>query len=262
MVGLVLLLFLVLVAIFADKIAPYDPYAVDYNAVKQPPSAAHLLGTDTLGRDELSRLIYGSRVSLVVGLVVVSIALTIGVPLGIIAGFFGGATDTIIMRMVDILMAIPFLVLALGMVAVVGPGLTNVMIVLGAVSWVSYTRLVRGVVLSLREVDYILAARTTGVPTIQILFRHLLPNAMGVVIVQASFGVSDAILAAAALSYLGLGAQPPTAEWGSMLFRAQELMRLLPLESVAPGAAIMLTVMSINFLGDALRDAMDPTLRQ
>jgi peptide/nickel transport system permease protein len=186
----------------------------------------------------------------------------IGVPLGAIAGYYGGTADLIIMRIVDILMAFPFMVLAIAMVAVAGPSLGNMMLVLGGVSWIWYTRLVRGMVLALREEDYILAARALGASNFTIIFKHLVPNVLAVVIVQASFSVAEAILAAASLSYLGLGAQPPTAEWGAMLSNAKEYMRILPVLSIAPGVAIMITVLAINFIGDALRDALDPTLRR
>ena len=260
--GFVTLGILVLAAIFADQITPYDPIKTDYTNFKQPPSAEHFIGTDELGRDVFSRLIYGTRISLMIGVIVASISLSIGVPLGAIAGFYGGIIDTIIMRIVDILMAFPFIVLAIAMVAVIGPSLINMMLVLGSVTWIWYTRLVRSMVLSLRETDYVLAAEALGASDGTIIFRHILPNVIPVVVVQASFSVAEAILAAAALSYLGLGAQPPTAEWGSMLSGAKELMRILPVMSIAPGVAIIITVLSINFIGDALRDALDPTLRQ
>ena len=261
-IGFVVLVFLVLVAIFADYVAPYDPYETNYANVKQPPSAEHWIGTDELGRDAFSRLIYGTRISLTIGIIVVGISMSIGVPLGALAGYYGGLPDLIIMRIVDVLMAFPFIVLAIAMVAVVGPSLTNMMLVLGAVTWIWYTRLVRGMVLSLRESDFILAARALGASSAAIIFRHLLPNVLAVVIVQASFSVAEAILAAAALSYLGLGAQPPTAEWGAMLSNAKELMRILPIMSIAPGVAIMITVLGFNLMGDGLRDALDPTLNK
>lgn len=259
-IGMVILGLLILVAIFAQVLAPYDPYKPDYANVKQPPSATNILGTDELGRDVLSRLIFGTRISLMVGLVVVSIAMTIGVPLGAIAGYFGGFADTFVMRLVDVLVTFPFMVLALGMVAVAGPGLINLMIVLGCVSWVWYTRLVRGMVLSLREKEFVEAARALGVPDSRIIIRHILPNVLGVVVVQASFGAAEAMLDAAALSYLGMGVQPPTAEWGAMLSKAKDFMRILPVMSIAPGIAIIITVLAINFIGDAIRDALDPTI--
>jgi peptide/nickel transport system permease protein len=260
-VGFIILLLLAFIAIFAAYVAPYHPYETNYANFKQPPSAEHILGTDELGRDVFSRLIYGTRISLIIGIVVVGIAMSIGVPLGAIAGYFGGPVDLVIMRIVDILQSFPFIVLAIAMVAVIGPGLLNMMLVLGGVTWIWYTRLVRGMVLSLRETEYIVAARALGASSGTIIIRHLLPHVLSVVVVQASFNVAEAILAAAALSYLGLGAQPPTAEWGAMLSNAKEHMRVLPLMSIAPGVAIMITVLAINFIGDALRDALDPTLR-
>ncbi len=260
--GLLVLAILVLAAIFAEQIAPFHPYKTDYSSVKQLPSAEHLIGTDKLGRDGFSRLIYGTRISLTIGVVVVAVSMSIGVTLGAAAGYFGGAIDMIIMRIVDILMAFPFIVLAIAMVAVVGPSLQNMMIALIAVTWIWYTRLVRSMVLSLRETEYIVAAQALGATDSAIIFRHITPNVIPVVVVQASFSVAEVILIAAALSYLGLGAQPPIAEWGAMLSNAKELMRILPVMSIAPGVAIMITVLAINFIGDALRDALDPTLRQ
>jgi peptide/nickel transport system permease protein len=210
--GITILVILVLVAIFAPWITPYDPYEMDLAKGVEAPSSEHLLGTDDLGRDLLSRLIYGSRVSLTVGLIVVCIAGVIGVTLGAISGYYGGAADQIIMRLVDVIYAFPFLVLAIAVVAIVGPSLTNVMIVLGCVSWIGYARLVRGLVLTLREEEFIKAAQVVGVRDWQIIWRHILPNCLGVVVVQATFGVAIAILAASGLSFLGMGAQPPTAE--------------------------------------------------
>ncbi len=259
--GFAVLLVLVLAAVFAEQIAPYDPYKTNYANVKQPPSAAHFIGTDELGRDGFSRLIYGARISLMVGVSVSAISTTVGVALGAIAGYFGGAVDMIIMRAVDLFMAFPFLVLAIALVAVFGPSLFNMMLALILLYWIWFARLVRGMVLTLRETEFVVGAKAAGASDISIIFRHILPNVFPVVVVQGSFSVADAILIAAGLSYLGLGAQPPTAEWGSMLSNAKELMRILPVLSIAPGVAIMITVLAINFIGDALRDALDPTLR-
>jgi len=259
--GFAVLLLLVLAAVFAEQIAPYDPYKTNYANVKQPPSAAHFIGTDELGRDGFSRLIYGARISLMVGVSVSAISTTVGVALGAIAGYFGGVVDMIIMRAVDLFMAFPFLVLAIALVAVFGPSLFNMMMALTLLYWIWFARLVRGMVLTLRETEFVVGAKAAGASDISIIFRHILPNVFPVVVVQGSFSVADAILIAAGLSYLGLGAQPPTAEWGSMLSNAKELMRILPVLSIAPGVAIMITVLSINFIGDALRDALDPTLR-
>ncbi|MCY3831860.1 MAG: ABC transporter permease [Chloroflexi bacterium] len=259
--GLSVLLVLVLAAVFAEEIAPYDPYKTNYSNVKQPPSAEHFIGTDELGRDSFSRLIYGARISLAIGFLVSSISTTIGVILGAAAGYFGGAIDMIIMRIVDVMMAFPLLVLAIALVAVFGPSQDNMMLALICLIWIWPARLVRGMILSLRETEFIVGAKAVGATEITIIFRHILPNVFPIVVVQASFLVAEAILAAAALSYLGLGAQPPKAEWGSMLSNAKELMRILPVMSIAPGVAIMVTVLANNFIGDALRDALDPTLR-
>ncbi len=258
LVGFVLLAAMILMAVCAPWVAPADPNKIALTGGLKPPSAEHLLGTDELGRDVLSRVIYGARISLTVGLIVVGIAGTLGVLLGAIAGFYGGLVDNLIMRLVDILMAFPFLILALAVVAIVGPSLTNMMIVLGGVVWIEYARVVRGMVLSLKNQEFVLAAKVLGGTDRRVILRHILPNCLGVIIVQATFGVAEAILSASALSYLGMGAQPPTAEWGSMLNTAKPYLRKLPLMSIAPGMAIMLTVLSINFIGDALRDAFDP----
>ncbi len=260
-VGMVILGILILVALSADWIAPYPFNDYDLSRGIQPPSPQFILGTDEAGRDLLTRLIYGSRVSLTVGLIVVGIAGSIGTVLGAISGYFGGLVDQIIMRTVDVLLAFPFMILAIAVVAVVGSGLVNVMIVLGCFSWIFYARLVRGQVLSLREMDYVMAARACGASDWRIIFLHILPNCLGVVVVQATFGVANSILAASALSYLGMGAQPPTAEWGAMLSGAKKNMRHYPILAIAPGMAIMITVLAINFVGDALRDALDPRLR-
>ncbi len=259
--GFSVLFVLILAAVFADQITPYNPYKVNYTNFKQPPSVEHFIGTDELGRDGFSRLIYGARISLLVGFSVSSISVTIGVALGAIAGYFGGIADMIIMRVVDLLIAFPFLVLAIALVAVFGPSLFNMMVALIVVYWIWFARVVRGMVLTLRETEFIVGAKALGASDVSIIFRHILPNVFPVVVVQGSFSVAEAILIAATLSYLGLGAQPPTAEWGSMLSNAKELMRILPVMSIAPGVAIMVTVLAINFIGDALRDALDPTLR-
>lgn len=258
-VGAVVLLLLILMAVFADVIAPYDPLETDFMATMLPLNTdGHLLGTDDLGRDTLSRIIYGSRISLAVGLVVVGIAGTVGVSLGAIAGYYGGIVDNVIMRIVDVLYAFPFLILAIAIVGILGPSLNNIMIVLGAIAWIDYARVVRGLVLSIKEQDYVMAARAQGASGFYIIARHILPNSLNIIIVQATFGVASAILAASALSFLGIGAQPPTPEWGAMLNAAQRFIRVEPLMSIVPGLAIMITVLSINLLGDALRDALDP----
>lgn len=262
LIGMAVLLILILVAISAPWIAPHDPNEMNLGAALQPPnSPGHILGTDELGRDYLSRMIYGSRISLTAGLIVVGIASSIGMALGAISGYSGGLVDNIIMRLVDVLMAFPFLLLAIAVVAMVGPGLVNLMLVLGGVCWVKYARLVRSLVLTQREEDYVRAAQVLGIGSWRIIWRHILPNCMGVIIVQATFDVAGTILAASALSFLGLGAQPPTAEWGAMLSTAKSFLRQQPMLSIAPGLAIMATVLSINLVGDALRDALDPHLQ-
>jgi peptide/nickel transport system permease protein len=261
-VGLAILLALMVVAMAAPCIAPHDPNKMNLREALQPPnSPGYVLGSDELGRDNLSRLIYGSRVSLTVGLIVVAIAGGIGVTMGTISGYYSGIVDTVIMRLADILLAFPFLILAIGVVAIVGPSLGNVMIVLGGVGWTAYARLVRGIVLALREEDYVRAARVVGARDWRIMWRHILPNCLGVVVVQCTFGVATSILAASGLSFLGMGAQPPMAEWGAMLSAAKPFLRQRPLMSIMPGMAIMITVLAINLVGDALRDALDPRFR-
>jgi peptide/nickel transport system permease protein len=260
--GLVILLILVLGSVFAPLVAPYSPNAMKMKEALRPPGTpGHLLGTDELGRDLLTRLIYGGRISLTVGLIVVAIAGSIGVFLGAISGFYGGWVDALVMRVSDIIQAFPFLVLALAVVAIVGPSLTNMMVVLGAVSWVEYARLVRGLVLSEREKEYISASLALGQSRLGVILLHILPNCLSPILVQATFGVASAILAASALSFLGMGAQAPTPEWGAMLNSARAHLKQ-PYLSVMPGVAIMITVLAINFVGDALRDALDPRLSQ
>jgi peptide/nickel transport system permease protein len=262
MLGLIMLIAFALIAIGATYVAPYDPYKLDFASSLLPPnSPGHLLGTDDLGRDFLSRLIFGSQVSLVVGLIVVSISSTVGVALGAIAGYFGGLLDSVIMRAVDILYAFPFLILAITIVGIVGPSLVNMMIILGAISWIEYARVVRSLVLTLKEREFIVATRALGASNFRIITRHILPNCFGILGVQATFGVASAILAAATLSFLGMGAQPPTPEWGAMLNEGQKFIRQKPMLAIAPGVAIMLLVIAINLVGDALRDALDPFVR-
>ena len=259
MVGVALLLVFVLAALFAPQVAPHDPYKQDFSAGNLPPfSPGHLLGTDDLGRDTFSRLIYGGRSSLAAGLLVVVISASIGVTLGLISGYYGGFIDAAIMRLVDILYAFPFLILAIAVVAILGPGLLNVMLVLGAISWIQYARVVRGVVLQVKEQDFVLATRAVGASDLRIIARHILPNCVSIIIVQATFSVAGAIIAAASLSFLGFGAQPPEPEWGAMLNAAQRYIRANPMLSILPGAAIILVVIAINLIGDALRDALDP----
>jgi peptide/nickel transport system permease protein len=259
--GLMVILILVVAAIFAPFLAPYNPYTVTLETRLQPPGAAHLLGTDELGRDILSRLLYGARVSLWVGIVTVALAGLIGVAGGLVAGYLGGYWEAVIMRLVDVFLAFPVIVLAIAIVAVRGPGLTNVLIALALVYWTTYARVARSVVLILREEEYTWAARTLGASASRIMVRHLLPNAIAPLVVLASLGMGNAIVAEAALSFLGLGIQPPEASWGSMLNVGMGFLRDASFLSITPGLAIFVTVLGFNLLGDGLRDALDPRLR-
>lgn len=261
--GSLMLLVLIVTATFADQLAPYDPLALGLlNTYAPAGSPGHLLGTDNFGRDILSRLIHGARISLVIGIVVVSIAATLGTLLGLLAGYLGGWVDQLVMRAVEIFYAFPFLVLAIAAIAVLGPSIFNVMLVLGIVSWPIYARLVRAQVLALREADYVEAAKASGARAGQIMLRHVLPNSLTPVIVTATFGIPEAILASAALGFLGLGVQPPTPEWGVMVSEGKDLIRRAPMLIAWPGLAIMLVVLSFNFVGDGLRDALDPKSRR
>jgi ABC-type dipeptide/oligopeptide/nickel transport system permease subunit len=254
------MLLLVVLAVFAPQVAPYDPLAVSPFDALLPPSTEHWMGTDTLGRDMLSRVIFGSRISLRLGLVSVSIALTIGVVIGSVAGYVGGRVDDVLMRVIDVLLAFPSLILALLAVFALGPGLTNAMIAVGISAIPSYARVTRGEVLSAKENLYVQAAEAVGAPTLVIMFRHILPNIIAPNIVIAALGTGIAILAGSALSFLGLGAQAPTPEWGLMLAQGRGFMQLAWWLSFFPGLAIMVTVMSLNLLGDGLRDVLDPRL--
>jgi peptide/nickel transport system permease protein len=248
-------------AIFAPLIAPYDPVEQDILSLLQGPSLDHLLGTDELGRDTLSRVIYGSRVSLMVGVIAVSISLIIGSALGLIAGYGRGLIDTVIMQIMDALLAFPTLALALAITAMLGPSLNNTMIAIGITGIPAFARLVRGQVLSLRDLDYVQAAQASGGSNYRIVMQHILPNTMAPIIVQASITIPAAILAEAGLSFLGLGIQPPTPSWGAMLNTARGYIQVSPWLSIVPGVAIFITVLAFNFLGDALRDILDPRLR-
>ncbi len=256
--GLGFILLLVICAVFAAWIAPYDPDAVNTKLRGAPPSAEHWLGNDDIGRDILSRIIYGTRIALIVGIGATSIAVTIGVFVGATAGYFGGKVDFLLSRLIDTLMAFPLLALLLTLSTVFGPSLRNVVIVIGCTVWASYARVVRAEVLSLRERDYILAARAIGTPDRQIIARHLIPNALGPVIILASLAVGGIIILESALSFLGLGVQRPTASWGTMLSDGRDYLRNYPHIAVAPGIAIALTVLAFNLVGDGLRDALDP----
>lgn len=252
-----------LLAILADLVAPYEPDAVDLRAALRGPEDAYLLGTDRFGRDVLSRLIHASRVSLSVGVVAVSIYVTIGTVLGGVAGFYRGFIDSVLMRLTDMVMSFPALMLILVIVGLVGPSIYNVMVVIGLLGWPPVARLVRADFLSLRERDFVLAARAIGATGSRIMLRHMLPNTVGVVMVAATFGMAHAILIEAALSFLGFGVQPPTASWGNMLIDAQSLTILesMPWLWLPPGFMILISVLAINFAGDGLRDALDPRMQ-
>jgi peptide/nickel transport system permease protein len=258
-VGTLLLIVVIGSAALAPTVAPYDPLKMDLvNAYSPPGSEGHLLGTDNFGRDILSRLIHGSRISLLIGFVVVSIAATVGTVLGLLAGYLGGWFDELVMRAVEIFYAFPFLVLAIAVIAVFGPSIFNVMWVLGLVSWPLYARLVRAQVLALHDLEYVEAARASGMSKWRVMFKHVLPNVLTPVIVTATFGIPEAILASAALGFLGLGVQPPTPEWGAMISEGKDFIRRAPNLITWPGVAIMVVVLGFNFVGDGLRDALDP----
>jgi len=260
--GAILTIALIIVAIAAPWLARQDPFAQDTIHRLEPPSEQHPLGLDDLGRDVLSRIIWGARISLRVGFSVVILGSLIGVMLGAIAGYFGGAADLIVMRICDILLAFPGILLAIALVAVLGPSLTNVILALATINWVGYARLVRGQVLKVREMEYVTAAKALGARSPRVIVRHVLPNVINPVIVMATLGLAGAILAEAALSFLGLGVQPPTPSWGAMLTSGRRYLGLANHLAIFPGAAIMLAVMGLNFLGDGLIDALDPKYRK
>lgn len=260
--GLVLSVALVLIAIAAPLLSPFDPNAQDTSRRLEPPSHDHLLGLDDLGRDVLSRIVWGARVSLRVGFSVVFLAALIGITLGAISGYFGGWTDTIVMRVTDILLAFPGILLAIALVAVLGPSINNVILALATIGWVGYARLVRGQVLKVREMEYVTAAKALGAKSPRVIVLHVLPNVINPVIVMATLGLAGAILSEASLSFLGLGVQPPTPSWGAMLTAGRRYLGLANHLAIFPGAAIMLAVMGLNFLGDGLIDALDPKYRK
>lgn len=259
--GLVIMGVFVLAAVFAPLLAPYDPIAQTLTLRRQPPSLAHPLGMDDLGRDILSRIIFGTRRSLQVGVLSVGLAIVVGMLIGALAGFVGGWLDTVTMRFMDVMLAFPALLLAIAIVTILGPGLMNMLYAIGIVSIPAYARIVRASVLSIKQQDYILAARMLGVRKLRILFKHVLPNCLTPLIVQGTLGIGTAILDAAGLSFLGLGAQPPDPEWGAMLGQGRYAVFTAPHIVLFPGIAIMLTVLGFNLLGDGLRDALDPRLR-
>jgi len=259
--GLVVIVIFVLVAIFAPLLAPYDPYAPDLGAALSQPNKAHWLGTDALGRDTLSRIIYGTRTSLEIGLIVVLVAATVGMTLGTLAGFYGGWWHNIIMRFIDALMSFPMILLALVIAALLGSGMKNVIIALSVAMMPGYARLMCGQVLSVKENDYIIAGRSIGARNVRIMLRHIVPNCLPPLIVLITMMLGAVILAEAGLSFLGIGIVPPTAAWGSMVNDGRQYLLTLPILSFAPGLALMFVVFAFNMVGDGLRDALDPRLR-
>jgi peptide/nickel transport system permease protein len=260
-VGLIVLSIFLLLAIFAPLIVPFDPIATSWSLVRKPPSAQHWFGTDELGRDVLARVIYGTRASLLAGVISVSIALSVGVPLGLLSGYRGGFIDALISRITDAMLACPFLILAIALAAFLGPSLGNAMIAIGVTATPIFIRLTRGQVMSVKVEDYVEAARAMGNPRWRIALFHILPNIMPALLVQATLSVAAAIIAEAALSFLGLGQQPPSPSWGSMLNAAQRFLTNAPWMAIWPGLAIFLVVLSLNLVGDGLRDALDPRER-
>lgn len=259
-IGAVTVLCLITISLLAPFISPYNPTAIDVHNVLSPPSKAHPLGTDELGRDVLSRMIWGSRVSLKVGFVAVGIALLIGIIIGAIAGFYGGKVDAVLMRFVDIMLAFPTFFLILAVIAILEPSIFTIMVVIGVTGWMDVARLVRAEFLTLKERDFVTAARALGASDVRLIFRHLLPNALSPVFVAATFGVAGAILIESGLSFLGLGVQPPNPSWGNILTAGKDNIEVAWWLSLYPGISILITVLSYNLVGEGLRDALDPRL--
>ncbi len=263
MTGLIIILIMIIVAIFANQIADYETVVIKQNLASrlQPPSLKHILGTDEFGRDIFARLIHGARVSLQVGVLAVGVSIIVGGSLGAVAGYYGGKLDNVIMRIMDIFLAVPSILLAIAIVSALGPNLVNLMISISISSVPSYARIVRASVLSIRDQEFIEAAKAIGASDRRIIFRHIIPNSLAPVIVQGTLGVAGAILATAGLSFIGLGIQPPAPEWGSMLSGGRQYLRYAWWVTTFPGIAIMITILSLNLLGDGLRDALDPRLK-
>jgi len=261
MVGLVVVVLFVVAALFAPWLAPFDPIETSWSAIRQAPSAAHWFGTDDIGRDVLSRVLWGTRASLLAGVVSVSISLALGVPIGLAAGFAGGFVDALISRITDAFLACPFMILAIALAAFLGPNLTNAMIAIGVSATPIFVRLTRGQVINVKVEDYIEAARALGNRPFRIAWRHVLPNILAPVMVQATLAIAAAVIAEASLSFLGLGQQPPAPSWGSMLNTAKNYVDNAPWMAIWPGLAIFVLVLSFNLLGDGLRDALDPRQR-
>ncbi len=256
--GVVVIVIVVTVAILAPVVSPYDPLATSWSAIRKPPSAAHWFGTDEIGRDVLSRVIWGARASLLAGVVAALISLSIGVPIGLLAGYAGGRTDMLISRLTDAVLACPFLILAIALAAFLGPSLTNAMIAIGVSATPVFVRLTRGQTLAIKAEDFVLAARAIGNPPWRIALVHVLPNVVPALIVQATLAIAAAVIAEASLSFLGLGQQPPAPSWGSMLNTAKNYMDNAPWMAIWPGLSIFVLVLSFNLVGDGLRDALDP----
>jgi peptide/nickel transport system permease protein len=261
LVGAAVLVVVILSAIFAGQLSPYNPIRQDFRVEHEPPSAAHLMGTDEFGRDVLSRVIWGAQASLQAGAVAASIALVAGLMLGMVAAYYGGRADSVIMRTMDVVLAFPYILLAIAIVAILGPGLRNAMIAIGIVYVPHYARVVRGSVLAVRAREYVEAARALGARDGRIMWQHVLPNTLAPVIVQTTLNVGSAIIDTAGLSFLGLGTQPPTPDWGNMLSAGRSYVIDAPWIATFPGLAILVTVLAFNLMGDALRDAFDPRLR-
>lgn len=260
--GLVIILLLMIVALFAPVLAPHHPYEQDLDRALLGPSLEYPFGTDDFGRCIFSRIIFGTRISLAIGIIVTTISAVAGIILGMLAGFYGGVIDEVIMRIVDIFLAFPGLILALVIAGLLGPGMFNVLFALALVGWMGYARVVRGAVLSVKEKEFVETAISLGASDLYIMCRHLLPNVIAPVIVMATLGIGQAILAAAGLSFLGLGVQPPVPVWGSMLNDGKAYLQTAPHLTIFPGLAIMITVLSFNFLGDGLRDVLDPRQKE
>lgn len=259
--GLVTVLAFFVISISAPILAPYDPTAIDVANILAPPSLAHPFGTDELGRDVLSRMIFGAGISLKVGFVAVGIAVAIGIVLGALAGYYGGIVELCIMRLVDIMLCFPSFFLILAVIAFLEPGIFNIMAVIGLTSWMGITRLVRAEFLSLKGRDFVLAERAMGASSLRIIFFHILPNALAPVLVSATLGIASAVLTESALSFLGIGVQPPTPSWGNILTQGKEVLGVAWWLSFYPGIAILLTVLGYNLLGEGIRDAIDPRLK-
>ncbi len=262
MVGTVLVAIFLFIALFAPLLAPYDPIKQNLNNILQPPSREHPFGTDTLGRDILSRVIYGARISLIIGVLVVAISSMIGIVAGLISGFFGGYVDLIVMRITDLFLSFPALILAMAIAGALGPSLTNTMIAISLVWWPTYARLIRGQVLTVKNKEFVEAATALGESNIKIMFTHVLPNSVTPAIIQATMDLGAVILTAAGLSFIGFGAQPPTPEWGSMISLGRNYFLKQWWLATFPGLAILTTVIGFNLLGDGIRDLLDPRIRR